>query len=334
MTSASHSEAGASPPRHPLNRYEGSPDQPPVARSRYLRPPTPTSKLVLQPRDEAILRLIQDLRFVRSDHLQALLFDGVSLRALQVRLRKLWEHHFLERRYVPFVLGDGMVVAARARQPIYLLAPRGQDYLARRAGDEHHRPKPVGPGAIIHHLIVTDFLVAVLLAQRGHPDLIIETAAPEWPLWQRLQQLPVKPRQLVIPDGVLTMKTKTGERHTIYLEVVRASVKGGNDRLLAKLKRYQELNRAGFFAAAFGHEHLRAVLFVTPSQERADNLRQLASKLQHGQALFWFGSYEELTNAGARASTLTPATILTERWASSDGTLHSLIPSSRVAAAH
>lgn len=328
MTSASHSEAGVSAALHPLNCYEGSRGAP----SRFQRPPVPTSNFVLQPRDEAILRLTQELRFVRADHLQPLLFAGRSRRVLQVRLRKLWEHRLLERRYVPFLLGDGMVVNARARQPIYVLAPRGQDLLAQHSGDKHQRLKPVGPGAILHHLIVSDFLVAVRLAARLRDDLLIETASPEWPLWQRLKERPQRPRHLVIPDGVLTLRTRGGERHTVYLEVVRASIRGGNERLLSKLRRYQELNRAGFFADAFGHERLRAVLFVAPTTERADNLRQLAGKLQYGQALFWFGAYEERTSLGQRSSTLTPETILAERWASPLGTLHSLIPSSRVTA--
>src|SRR5207248_164462 len=98
--------------------------------SRYVRPPLLKHGLDLQPRDRALLRSVFTHRFMRSDHLRALFFAGASLRVAQLRLRRLWEHHLLERHYLPFVLDGIHPAPPRARQPIYALGPRGAEVVA------------------------------------------------------------------------------------------------------------------------------------------------------------------------------------------------------------
>jgi len=302
--------------------------------SRYIRPAEPSAGLLLQSRDLDILRSVYQHRFVRSDHLHRLLFAGVSLRALQVRLRKLWEHHYLDRYFQPFVLGEGHHSPTRATQPIYTLGRRGAEEVAELLGvarDEiphGFRHNGLGLPALHHHLVVTDFLVAVVVSARGCTDITLHeiksgfTLARTASLWKRRTQAP---HQYVIPDGAVTLSIG-GQRMTYYLEVVRAGVSGGNKRLIEKLRRYVSLNRLGFFKQAFGHERLRAVIFATTSDDRSDRLRAVARPLVHGRHLFWFGSYEAKQRDGNRQSTLAPESIFSPRWRTVDGVLRSLLP--------
>lgn len=302
--------------------------------SRYIRPVAPSAGLCLQARDLDILRSVYQHRFVRSDHLHRLLFAGVSLRALQVRLRKLWEHHYLDRYFQPFVLGEGHRPPPCATQPIYALGRRGAEEVAEQLGvamDEiphGFRHDGLGLPALHHHLVVTDFLVAVAVAARDRPDIALHeiksgfALARTASLWKRRTQAP---HQYVIPDGAVTLSVG-GQSRTYYLEVVRAGVSGGNKCLIEKLRRYVSLNRLGFFKQAFGHERLRAVVFATTSEERSDRLRAVARRLVHGRHLFWFGSYEEKQRDGTRRSTLAPESIFAARWRTVDDELRSLLP--------
>lgn len=291
---------------------------------RATRRRAPTSGLSLQPRDVALIEAVHRYRYVRSDHLASLLFSGRTLRVCQGRLHKLREHRFLERFRLTAVVNEDGRVSADTR-PVYGLGVRGAELMADRlhipsgrvAYGFHYRGS--GAGTLEHHLIVTDFLVAVSCAARRETSIRGCTTEHEWALWARLDAIGSRPPAgaYVVPDGALTLTLATGEKRTYYVEVVRAGVRGGNRGLAGKMQRYLALARSGFFRRAYGHERLRAVLFLTSSDGRAENLRQVAAFLPHGQQLFWFGSY----------ATVAPDSFLDARWRTATGELVSFLPS-------
>lgn len=258
------------------------------------------SGLRLQPRDLAILAAADKHRFLRSDHVWRLLFPDVSLRVAQVRLQKLHRHGYLKRLYVPFVRDGEHAPPLHRGQPIYRLTWRGVRLLSERA--DHVAPSTKEPASasvmtLEHHLIVTDVLVALATACRSGTELELSDLRHEGVFLAQLRACRKSARiaNAIVPDGGFQLRhTLTGTTETFYLEVVRADVRGGNGHLIHKLRRYVELHRAGFFRAAYGTTDLRAVLFVTTSERRAKNLAQVASRLTHGQRLFWFGSYQNL----------------------------------------
>lgn len=287
--------------------------------------------LILQPRDLHLLHRIHEHRFARSDHLQTLIHPSLSLRALQARLKKLFTHGYMKRLYVPFVLDGEHVPLAHSRQPIYTLTARGLRLLEEgnftaQGGVKSVEERP-SVNFLAHHLVVTDYLVALRAASRNHPVTIVRGQAESHlrvalSSYRREHHL----TGAIIPDGVFTLRYQaTGEDLTFYLEVVRAEVKGGNKRLLEKCRRYSELQRQGFFKTVYGHEHIRAVLFLTTSATRAGNLAKLTQTLPQSRRLFWFCAYQKKATDGRLTSLLKPEHILTQPWQTTDGERLSLL---------
>lgn len=293
--------------------------------------PTRLPGLRLQPRDLELLHLIHEHRFARSDHLHALTHPALSLRALQTRLKKLFTHGYVKRLYVPVVLDGEHIPLSHSRQPIYTMTAHGlrlleESDLVATGGVSSPEERP-SVNFLAHHLVVTDCLVALRAASQNHPVTLISGHA-EGVLRVQLSAYRREHRltKAIVPDGVFTLSyAPGGETLTFYLEVVRADVKGGNARLLEKMRRYTELHRQGFFRQVYGHEHIRAVIFATTSTVRAANLSALAKKLIHGRRMFWFGSYQEKCPAGRLSSLFSPERILALPWRTPDGEVVSLL---------
>ena len=261
-----------------------------------------------------------------------MLFPTVSRRVVQSRLQKLHAHGYLKRLYVPVVLDGEHSPLTHSRQPIYTLSPRGMRVLREErpeaSGSTPWSPERPSVQFLAHHLVVTDCLAALAVATRSSAVLTLVNGSAEHLLWSELRRYRQTHRlkSAVVPDGVFTLRyLATGETLTFYVEVVRADVRGGNRRLLDKLRRYGELHRQGFFREAYGHDRLRAVLFATTSAVRAEHLRRLASTLVHSRRLFWFGSYQAKNHAGQPKSRFTAAEILMVPWYTGDGTSQTLL---------
>lgn len=282
-------------------------------------PPQPASGLILQPRDRTILSAVYRLRLLTSDHVRQLFFPGATLRAAQERLRHLYEHHYLERLFIPAVMRNGEQPAWPPRQPIYTLGKASNPIVAQDVGVpsselRKRTTRQPSPLALLHHLTVSQFLVALEVACRDRDGVRLIKAEAETLLWARLKQRGAM-TGAVMPDGFFSLATPTAPAPLSFLiEIVRADVRGGNRRLQAKLTRYTELHRSGFFRETFGIERLRAVLIATTSTERAEHFRRLAEKLTYGRNLFWFGVYERKDVEGRSHSTFTPEQILTHPW--------------------
>lgn len=288
--------------------------------------------LIVQPRDITVLGAVLACRYARIEHIQGLQLQQVSRRVLQTRLKKLSEHGYLKRLYIPAILDGENAPLTHPRQPIYTLSSRGLRLLREwQAIDptvlERARPELVSFTTLAHHLVVTDCLTA-LSAAVATSGITLAHSEHEGMLWSKLRahRRRQKIRQALVPDGAFTLHYPTpGETLTFYLEVVRADVRGGNRRLGEKLRRYAELLRQGFFREVYGHERIRAVLFATTSTARAQHLARVAEKLTHGRRLFWFGSYQEKTPAGRFASRFTSDQILALPWLTADGEVLSLL---------
>ncbi len=253
----------------------------------------PSIGLILQPRDHDLLAALATHRFLRSDHVHALLFAESSWRVTQRRLRLLWQHKLVDRLFVPAVLDGRHQPLIPPRQPVYTLSSKGATLVAERTGSTHdgdRTPQPFSLQTLEHQLVVSEFMVALVVAGRRRSDLRLEVSH-EWALWHALSAKTRKREGVIVPDGAFTLSLPDGKSVTFCLEIVRAGTKGGNRRFAAKLAHYAELNRAGFFRDTYGFERVRAVLVLTTSSARAQSLRSAASTLRHSRGLFWFGSY-------------------------------------------
>lgn len=284
---------------------------------------------MLQERDLSVLEAVRRYRALRADHLAALL-GTIGRRVLQARLRLLWEHRLLERRYLPAVWGGASPPVA-SLSPLYLPTARGARRVSEARGSPHREERLEPPSAftLAHDLVATDFLVALAAAARlGGVAVRVE---PEHCLRRRLAETAARPRDgksLIVPDGAATL---SAEAATVHLEIVRAGARSGNATVVRKLLRYGELLSDGFFLRAYGHARVRAVLIATTSERRAETFRGLAEARlpRSAQWLFWFGAFRDL--GGCRAA-FRPETVLAAPWKRTDGrdaTLGPLLASAR-----
>lgn len=305
--------------------------------SRYHRPEEPLP-LALTVRDRTILTSVFEHRYLSAEHVHQLLFAGVGLRRAQERLRRLWSHRLLDRHFVSFVLDGEHPPPKSAGRPIYGLARRGAAVVAADTdlpladvpyGFDN---RGVGLPTLEHHLVATDFLVALQVACRGRGDIELTSIDQEALLWRKIASLKKDGRHeagYLVSDGAFALTYRpSGEAATFHIEVVRANVKGGNETLAKKFRRYAELHHAGYFERVFGQARVRAILFITTSIERAEHFRQLALRLAHGRRLFWFGVYAARGERGRETTTLTPESILSPRWTTVDGNPISFVPPS------
>jgi hypothetical protein len=282
-------------------------------------------------------------RYLSAEHIQRLFFSKTGMRTVTARLRKLWENKYLDRHFVPFVLDGTRECLRRKHPPYYALATKGARLLSKATGtdmaDMPHTPATnrLGFATFEHHLVATDFLTAVEAASAQHNGLSART-------WREHQIRPAvcrwstetRPRRsFLVSDGAFTVQLN-GQRPTAFhLEVVRAGTKAGNATLRARFARYAHLNKNGFFSKALGHDRLRAVLVMTTSDERAENLRKLAKSLPYGKHLFWFGSYQHPNRRRDFDTVFTPETVFSPMWRSAgDEELHCILPSPRKSTNH
>lgn len=248
------------------------------------------------------------MRALTGEHLHHLVFSDVSARMANRRLLLLVQHGLLARHYLPDIEA-GIVV--RSRRPLYSLTRLGAELVE---GDVWPSARfiPTAWAVTRHNLIATDLLVAI--ASAGRREGLKVEALPETELRKRLRSAREGGNRF--PTGVLPDGAFIAASSGFCIEVIRAGVKGGNKSLRAKMQRYVELNRSGFFRTVFGMEHLRAVLLVTTSKARVGNFQKLAAGLPHGQNLFWSTYYER---KGALGMTFAPDTVLGSIWVDGSG---------------
>ena len=289
----------------------------------------------LTPRDRQILAAVYQHRYLSSQHVHALLFAGRHVTLARLRLRKLWQHRYLDRFFFPVVLDGTRDCLRNAARPLYCLSRHGAQVVAADAGlDVEHIPhtsaqNAEGYATLQHHLVTTDLLVALQGACGSRTDVEVVSFEREHALWGSVNVARARTGlgTYIVPDGAFTLRREhTPRPWTFYVEIVRADARSGNKSLLKKMRQYVQLLRAGFFKAVYGHESVRAVLFCTTTSARADNFRQLSSRLPHGKNLFWFTAYEAFKTQGIPMTTFTPETILTSIFTDAQGAPHALVP--------
>ena len=285
--------------------------------------------MILQPRDDAVFDSLYRYRYLTSEHLRWLHFYRSSARVVQSRLRRLWSNHYIERVYLPYILVADNTPPSRLRYPIYALALNG----AQRVADRLQIPIESIPhsaarherrlGTMEHDLIANSLLAAADVAATQCTRRVKAIVEPEHVLKSKLNiNTPgrLTPRGGLLSDGAFTLEDPTtSERRTFHVEVVRAGVRGGNQTLLDKLKKYVLYNRNGYFQDVYGHSRVRGVLVVFPSAGRAETImRQLDTRRVDSQ-LLWFSHYSDDAETARWKSRLTPDNLFDEPWRTTDG---------------
>src|SRR6266446_2501024 len=295
--------------------------------------------LRLTARDHEILRHVHSHRFLRSNHLTALL-PG-SRQQLLRRLQRLYHHGHLERPrcQIDYYHRGG------SRAIAYGLGNNGAELLKRELSHPFHRldwssKNKVERMFLEHALMVSDVMVSLELACRKHPDirllspddLILPPGAPKLcEPFQWTVSLGNRVKCGVIPDrffGIeFTGRAGPEQRSWFCLEADRATMPIMRQDLAKssfyrKLLAYEATWTQNIHRSRFGFHRFR-VLTVTTSPDRVKHFVDACRALSRGQGLFLFTDIASMNKHGD---------ILTLPWQTGrSGGVESLIPATSVA---
>ncbi len=240
------------------------------------------SPLVLQPRDEMIMALVSEFRFLSREQLQRLL-DFPCTTRINIRLKKLFDHGYLSRFPLPTVAGKP--------KTIYYLGPQGVLVLAEKLGLDSRalekERKQLNRTAFFlnHQFFLNEVRIAFSLAIKDQP----QTALDRW-LKDCLMMFSNSQRKKTIlrPDSCLCL-TYQGRLYSFFVEADCSTMTTG--RLKAKATTYLDYARSGRCLQDFGFQFFR-VLIITKGQARLTSLKTTIEELT--DRLFYFSTRDQV----------------------------------------
>jgi DNA-binding Lrp family transcriptional regulator len=246
----------------------------------------------LTDRDREILHCVHRHRFLRSNHLAALIAG--SPQQILRRLQRLYHHGFLER---PRCQIDHY--QSGSRRMAYGLGNQGAAWLKREHSLPFHkldwkRKNHVGRLFLEHTLLVSDIMVGIELACRNQNGVRLLTVDDlhiskmrepfQW-------NVNIGIKCGVIPDRVFGLEFN-GERCWYFLEADRNTmpITRGNfnqTSFYKKLVAYEATWTQNIHWRDFGIQRFR-VLTVTTNSERVPGMIEACRKLKQGRGLFLF----------------------------------------------
>lgn len=259
--------------------------------SRHLRPDTPRP-MRLTDRDRAVVKAVNDFRVMRQDQVQRLLFP--SRNTAQDRLRRLWEHGYLKRLWLPSTGG------IQTSPILYALDRRGADLLKREFGYDQSRlrwsPRKAPSHTFLEHTLgLSEIRLGVHLACQ--PD---DYALGEWQdekgIKADFDRVQVSRQWVaVVPDAYFVVAVPQGNLH-FFLEYDRGSETLRTFR--KKVAAYHAYCRDPRCKTRFGTTRIRVLTVIEgestgPGQGRLANLRQVAEEAEGGRR-FWFTTLDQV----------------------------------------
>lgn len=261
--------------------------------SRYIRPKNP-EPIALTSRDKLVVKTINDSRLMRQDQVQRLLFP--SKNTAQVRLRKLWEHGFLRRQFLP-VLGG-----IQNSPVLYEIDSRGVELLRNEFGyDEtalrYSRNKNISTQFIDHTLGLSEIRLAFEISCKNQ-GFTLKTWLDEKTLKSSYDEVQVGGRlEAVLPDAYFTISIpELGGVH-FFVEYDR-----GPEHLKfikKKMAAYVAYFRSDKCKQRYGTNRVRVLTVneggkTKAGKKRLDNLKRVTEEVG-GSSHFYFSRMASVT---------------------------------------
>jgi hypothetical protein len=253
--------------------------------------------------DLKILKLLADCRFLDSRQITAF-FRSQSSRNIKKRLQFLYHGGYIERP------GQQMATYKLSDYLVYSLGKKGASLVSQDKGKiiESKPSKEVGVSFMRHSLMISDFRLALEAALKNNGTFKLA-------VWREMGAIDAvhcdNCRLPIAPDAFFAIDHKDFVMH-FFLEADRSTMT--LERVANKFKGYWYWKADGGHTQKIGINSFR-VLTICLSDERAENLRQVAAKAngrETGSDMFWF--------ARANAYDLqNPENILAPIWRSAKG---------------
>jgi Replication-relaxation len=281
-------------------------------KKRYRRDQRPVDPgmMYLTPQDRDVIQKVYQYRILSQRQLEALL--GRSRGTVQGRLIRLYHHQFLDRVFLPVVMGQG-------RSPTLYVLDKNGIALLREAGvgDFSGRSAKKLTGLFIYHtLAINDVRIAVELACR---DLgwRVERWTDENEIKTDYDKVSVrlststKPDTIsIVPDSYFVVDIPGKGVSNFFLEVDRGT------ETIAKFKSkasgYVAYYKLGLFEKRFNASGFRVLTVIAPSKltstiptvnpySRLNSLKGGVESIAGLGRRFWFGTIDDVNGANILA---------------------------------
>jgi len=250
-------------------------------------------RLILQPRDREIMVGLYAFRLLTSQQILRL-FDFGCTRRVNSRLRKLYDHHYLSRTFLPTVRGSG--------KSIYYLGPQGVAVVAEELGVDSvlikKKAKKISQLRelfLAHALQLNELRITFSHAIHDHPEMSLESwigeseCGQEYSVYSYGRKMVRKFR----PDGYFRFWS-LGKLHSFFIELDRSTM--SQARFKSKVQTYLEFARLGFYRERFGVKFFR-VLVITLTAERLANIKRTVEAVT--DRIFLFTTLDQITSENA-----------------------------------
>jgi hypothetical protein len=258
-------------------------------RTRYRRAKR-SRPMVLTARDISIIHAVYQYRVLRQDQLERLF--GRSRSVMQRVLLRLYQHEFLERRFLPVYPGEG------SSPTLYVLDKRGVDVLRTHYGlDEitwYSSSKDLKAEFLEHTIAINDFRIAITVAAQAKGYELYKWVS-ESELKANYDRVSIRTQSnklrtiSLVPDSYFVLKTPLGLAH-FFLEVDRGTETLGTFK--SKILAYMAYHQSGAYERRYQSKSMR-VLTIAIGVRRLENLKA-ATEAVGGKHRFWFAHLDEM----------------------------------------
>jgi len=250
------------------------------------------SRIILQQRDKDIVSALYEYRFLSREQIQRL-FDFNCTTKANLRLRKLYDHYYVSRYFIPTSRGSSKAIYSLGKKAIDIVTeclgvdPQG----VRSAQKEISEFKEL---FLNHQLNLNDIRITFSKSITDHPDMRLERWIADHQCKQEYTVTSPGPKKnkTFRPDGYF-MFWHRKQLYSYFIELDQSTM--SHRRFLAKTSDYLEYARSGAYQRNFGVKYFR-VLVVTLSAQRLLNLKK--SVEMQTKKIFWFSTLTKLLNDG------------------------------------
>src|SRR5579862_9913045 len=259
------------------------------------------SPLQLTERDRDILKCVQRHRFLRSDHVTALI--GGSRQQIIRRLQRLFHHGYLDRpkcQIEYYQSGSRRIAYGMGKKGLDVLE-RGRTRLFRQRVEKN--PNFIGRLFLEHVLLVSDIMVSVELACRQRSDVLVlrESDADEFVPTQWSVVIDRRLKCQLVPDCVFGLEYE-GERCWYFLEADRGTMPVMRRSLQhSSIRRKFECYAATWAQKVnqkLGIRRFRVLTVTTKSDRVESMIRICRENIKTGRGLFLFTTLESVKEQG------------------------------------
>ena len=237
--------------------------------------------LVLQERDKNIIALCYDYHFLTREQIRLLSGFGCRNRA-STRLRKLFDNGYLSRRFLSVFQGGGRI--------IYFLGPEGVEIISEKSGidamivrQKRKQLLNIKNTFLPHYLSINEFRLALSLASRNNPEIILK-------FWNTQKEIPLRLEEKEFYPDAYFVYGYRNKFYNLFLEIDRSTE--SNKRFQGKVNNYLKYGFDGYYQKQSGFQFFR-VLITCKSMARLRNLKKLIE--QKTDKMFWLALQADIS---------------------------------------